>query len=113
MAYCPSCNAEIDATAPECPRCRALFGEVAAWKPTDIPSAVNSSPSVVYMVGRTLVWGGHFFLVGVPVLFVLYHLLLYRGGGTSGVPLAFSIMFSPILYVPGYLLAYLGRDKAV
>ena len=77
-----------------------------------MPVAAARGPSVLYGLGRVLVWAGHFFLIGVPVLFVLYHLLFYRGGGTSGVPLALSIMFSLVLYVPGYLLAFLGRDKA-
>lgn len=50
-------------------------------------------------VGQFTLWLGHFFLLGLPVLYVAYHLLFYSGGGTSGVPLAFSIMFAPVFYI--------------
>ncbi len=112
MAYCPNCGTEIETTALECLKCPANFSALDGWKPSQTPVAVVRSESWLYLLGRLLVWAGHFFLMGVPVLFVLYHLLFYRGGGTSGVPLAFSIMFSPVLYVPGYLLTFLGSDKA-
>jgi hypothetical protein len=113
MAYCPNCNGKIDEAAIECPKCQALFDEGAVWRPTGTPSALPRKASALYLIGRALVWGGHFLLFCVPVLFILYHLLLYRGGGTSGVPLAYSMMFSPYLYIPGYVLAFLGRDKAL
>jgi hypothetical protein len=113
MAYCPNCGTNIEATAPKCLKCHAAFHAADGWKPSETPVAAARGPSLLYLFGRMLVWAGHFFLIGVPVLFVLYHLLFYRGGGTSGVPLAFSIMFSFVLYVPGYLLAFVGRDKAV
>ncbi len=50
-------------------------------------------------VGRFTLWLGHFFLLGLPALFIAYHLLFYSGGGTSGVPLAFSIMVAPVFYL--------------
>ena len=33
MALCPNCEAAVELTADECPRCGALFGVGSAWKP--------------------------------------------------------------------------------
>lgn len=80
--------------------------------PVDSPSKAVQSQSWIYIIGNLLVWLGHFFLLGFPVLFVLFHLLFYRGGGTSGVPLGLSLFMAPFFYVPGFLLRAMGARNA-
>lgn len=111
MAYCPNCGVQLHRDAAHCDKCRASFEAKDGWKPSEGPIVQTKNASWTYVIGRLLVWGGHFFLMGVPILFIVYHVLFYKGGGTSGIPLAFSIMFSPVLYVPGYILAAIGKNR--
>ena len=109
MTFCPNCGASVVATELECPKCGAIFGGIGGWQPVETPTPKEGGFPLIYNLGRVLVWGGHFFLIAVPLLFVFFHLFFYRGGGTSGVPLAYSMMFSFVLYIPGHLLVALGE----
>jgi hypothetical protein len=124
VPYCPNCNAELkqgdnDDDEQTCWNCGALVGGPDAWKPlaaatgpvqpggelalsqANQNSSTSPAPTYYRMLNGSMLlffWAGNFFSIGVTVLFVLYHWLLYDGGGTSGVPLAFSWMFSVVLY---------------
>jgi hypothetical protein len=111
MSYCPNCAETIDASASECSKCGALFGN-GGWAPSSQPVVVGESPTWLAILGGFLVGLGHFFLLGVPILFVVFHVLFYSGGGTSGVPLAFSIIISPVFYVLGFIIRAVGRGRA-
>lgn len=110
MSYCPNCEQVVAATAPECKKCGALFGN-GGWLPSSEPIVFAKSPTLLMVGGNLLVWLGHFFLVGFPVLFFVFHILFYRGGGTSGVPLGLSVIVSPLFYLPGFIVRALARRR--
>ena len=52
MAFCPNCDYEVLAEAPECGRCHAQFGQGSAWKPVDKTSApISTLPRGVKVLG--------------------------------------------------------------
>jgi hypothetical protein len=88
-----------------------LVSEVkGGWKPSEVPVIPKKwGTSWTYTFGRLLVWGGHLFLIVLPITFIIFVMFFYTGVGTSGVPIAVSIMFSTVLYAAGYALVAWDR----
>ena len=131
MSYCPNCAAEQtreDLVKNRCWNCDADFSPGSGWKPTAepqlrfrafpkqkalMPKTSEPSKTLSGILSVGFLWFGHFLLIGFPVLFFVYHLFFYTGGGTSGVPLAFSIIYAPISYLLSFVLHLIsktGRD---
>jgi len=72
-AYCPRCEKEIAAEAPECQYCGADFSSADGWKPTSEPGAwkpqLTGPGAVIQVIGRLIVGGVGWFAFMLVAMF--------------------------------------------
>ncbi|MBY0236788.1 MAG: zinc ribbon domain-containing protein, partial [Burkholderiaceae bacterium] len=110
MSYCPNCNHSVDVSASECSKCGAIFGN-GGWLPSSQPIVPTESLTGLTILSNLLLGLGHLFLFGFPVLFVVLHVFFYSGGGTSGIPLFYSMTISPVFYLLGVVVRIMERGR--
>ncbi len=126
MKRCPNCEHPVQGDATECNRCGAYFGPGSAWisekdlrsiSEDDLRAAGYESQfkQVFAPIASILVWAGHFFFIGVPILYAIMLLIVTMQwgppgyfGNVNGIGLGIAlVVLAPLCYLPGFILRWM------